>query len=56
MQEYEVEVRNIFEAESPEDAVIQMAEWLAENARITAYRVGVFGSDVTEFIDAEKIY
>jgi hypothetical protein len=39
MTEYEVSVTNSFEADTPEDAVRQMVEWLTEEAAYTGYRV-----------------
>ena len=50
-----VTVANIFYAETPEDAVLQMAEWLAENARFAGYRVECEDGS-NRFIDAEKVY
>lgn len=54
---YVVTVSNIFDATSKEDAVLQMAEWLAENARAAGYRVAAEDDPTdTAFIDAERIY
>ena len=39
MQEYEVEVSMRFDAESPEDAVRQMVEWLAKEGKVDMYTV-----------------
>ena len=65
---YTVRVANTFEAESPEDAVIQMAEWLAENARLAGYRARPLARTALHvrveskatgdsvFLDAERVY
>lgn len=53
MPEYEVSVHNFFTAESPEDAVLQMAAWLADNAYQAGYRVKT--DDGEAFIDAEEL-
>lgn len=56
--EYHVSVSNTFEATSPEDAVVQMAEWLSEVARQAGYRVEWVDDNGphSDFFDAEKIY
>ena len=52
---YMVSVSNIFEdAESPEDAVRQMVEWLQENAHAAGYRVEPQDGGTSSFIDAER--
>lgn len=55
--QYEVSLANIFDAVSPEDAVIQMAEWAKEYAYEAGYRVSWTDSDGYhyEFYDAEDI-
>ena len=56
--QYEVSLANIFDAVSPEDAVIQMAEWAKEVAYEAGYRVSWTDSDGeyhSEFYDAEDI-
>lgn len=53
MDEYEVAVYNTFQAESAEDAVMQMVEYLLENAGVTAYRVRRSDSYNVMLIDAE---
>lgn len=51
MAEYTVQVSNIFEADSPEDAVLQMASWLIDWAYEAGYRV--YGPDgIERFLDA----
>lgn len=54
--DYEVSLHNTFEADSPEDAVRQMVEWLAEPGVVgtTAYRVRTETTDHGIF-DAEKL-
>lgn len=55
--DYFVSVSNTFEAESPEDAVAQMAAWLTDYAYAAGYRV-INDSDSSApalFIDAESI-
>lgn len=52
-QEYTVSVSNTFEANSPEDAVIQMALWIEEAARHAGYRWE--NPNETGFIDADNI-
>lgn len=54
MTDYKVTVSCIFEAASPEDAVAQMAGWIADNAYAAGYRVYPPGED-SIFIDAEDI-
>lgn len=51
--EFEVSVRNIFEADSAEDAVLQMAAWLSDYAYQIGYRVE--NENMSLFIDAEDI-
>jgi len=53
--DYVVTISNIFEAESPEDAVIQMAEWLLENCQQAGYRVVNDNTGESWFIDAEDM-
>ena len=53
--EYEVSIRNTFEAESHEDAVRQMIEWLIDNAAQAGYRVNLAGSSNVEFIDGDDV-
>ena len=55
-KQYEVHVANIFFAHSPEEAVIQMAEWLLFNANIAGYRVVGVDDDTDVFLDAEDVY
>ena len=61
MNEYQVQVSNTFEAETPEEAVQQMACWLVDCAFVAGYRVFLVNPDTFEreeqslFIDAEKI-
>lgn len=61
MADYEVQVSNSFEADTPEDAVEQMAHWLNECAYTAGYRVFKLDSATFErqgsgeFIDAENI-
>lgn len=55
MEDYKVSVANIFEADSPEDAVLQMVEWLIDSARHTGYRVINMETDASCFLDAEDI-
>lgn len=56
MTDYIVQVSNIFEADSPEDAVIQMAEYLLENSQLCGYRVINDETGESVFIDAEDVY
>lgn len=51
-KEYEISVSNRFFAESHEDAVAQMASWLADNAYVAGYRVNEIDGE-SRFIDAE---
>jgi hypothetical protein len=58
---YTVSVSNTFDADSPEDAIMQMICWLQESAHCAGYRVeweaiiaDMFRSCST-FIDAEAI-
>jgi hypothetical protein len=57
--EFRVRVSNVFTADSPEDAVRQMVEWLLDNAAWTGYKVDSFAEDGsllgTSFIDAEDV-
>ena len=58
MQEYEVTVTitNIFETNTPEEAVTQMVAWLDESAHAAGYRVTWSeNTDGEFFFDAEKI-
>ena len=58
MQEFKVNVSNIFEAESAEDAVAQMVAWLDENCYHAGYRVSINMPRVNDsgiFIDADNI-
>ena len=52
-KEYEIFVSNRFFAESHEDAVAQMASWLADNAYVAGYRVNEIDGE-SRFIDAER--
>jgi hypothetical protein len=52
---YEVTVANVFDAASPEDAVIQMVTWLIDSAPSAGYRVEWFNPDGTTFIDGDDI-
>ena len=45
---YEVSVRNTFDAETPEEAVREMIEWITGNAYDTRSRVSHY--DTAEFI------
>jgi hypothetical protein len=51
---YEVTVSNIFSAESHEDAVLQMAAWLSDEAYRAGYRVTEIDGE-SKFIDAEHL-
>lgn len=57
MAEYIVEIRNVFEADSPEEAVGQMATYLVDNAYQAGYRV--YSEDENDirgtFIDADDV-
>jgi hypothetical protein len=55
MQDYTISVSNIFEAESFEDAVSQMVEWINENAYAAGYRVVNEATGESRFIDAERM-
>ena len=55
MNEYTIRVSNIFEAESFEDAVLQMVAWLDENAYAAGYRVDNNSTGESRFIDAERL-
>lgn len=55
MDEYRISVSNIFEAESFEDAVLQMVAWLHENAYAAGYRVENHATGESRFIDAERV-
>jgi hypothetical protein len=55
MAGYTVSVANTFEAESPEDAVAQMAAWLVDYAYGAGYRVVPEDGGESVFIDAEDI-
>lgn len=50
--EYEVSLRNTFEADNPVDAVAQMIEWVINNAYSTGYRVTT-ETGLSLFIDGE---
>ena len=55
---YEVSVSNIFDATSPEDAVRQMAHWLADHGFNAGYRVEWYAEDggtIGTFIDGESL-
>lgn len=52
--EYEVSVTNTFEAETPQDAVAQMIEWLQEHSAFIGYRVLTEAGD-TVFIDGDDL-
>jgi hypothetical protein len=53
---YEVSVRNTFDAESPEDAVRQMIEWIINNAPHTGYRVeNLDQPDVVHYYDGDDV-
>lgn len=52
---YEVTLANIFEADSPEDAVGQMATWASDHAYQAGYRVTNTRSGQSMFIDAEDV-
>lgn len=51
---YLVKVECFFDAESPEDAVAQMAAWLFDSSYDVGYRVMTEGED-SIFIDASDI-
>ena len=55
--EYTVSIANIFEAESHEDAIMQMAEWLTAHggANQGGYRSTNADTGESVFIDAERI-
>ena len=53
--DFEVSVRNTFEANDYDDAVRQMVEWLQEAASTTAYIVKNMETGNESFVDAEKI-
>lgn len=53
MNRYTVSVSSIFEADNPEDAVMQMAAWLDEYAYFAGYRVDNNDKNLSFFIDAE---
>lgn len=57
MANYTVRVENTFDADTPEEAVLQMAAWLVDYAYAAGYRV--FNEDEPDtdsmFIDAENI-
>jgi hypothetical protein len=55
LQEFEVSVRNTFEAVNAEEAVEQMVEWIQEYAGVTAYRVNRVGFSDVQLIDAEDL-
>ena len=56
MPEYEVTIGNIFDADTPEDAVKQMVAWLDESAANGGYRAtSVLRPSDTVFIDAEDL-
>ena len=52
--EYTVSVANSFEADSPEDAVLQMVAWLYDVAGQAGYRV-TWDDEGSTFIDAEDL-
>ncbi len=52
MKQYSVSVGMIFDAESDEDAVLQMVEWISSEAGCAGYRVEREDGTST-FIDAE---
>lgn len=51
---YEIQVSNYFDAESVEDAILQMAAWLTDNAYTAGYRV-IWQREESSFVDAESI-
>lgn len=59
MSTYEVVVANYFDAESHEDAVLQMIAWLIDSAHEAGYRVTLLAEDadaeVSRFIDADDL-
>jgi hypothetical protein len=54
MSTYEIQVSNRFEAETVEDAVLQMVAWLDDNAAKAGYRV-IFQQEESTFVDAEDM-
>lgn len=55
---YRVDVSNLFEADSPEDAIKQMAAWLVEGSYTAGYRVWLehdWPNGPSHFIDAEEL-
>lgn len=54
MNTYEIQVSNHFEAETVEDAVLQMVAWLDDYAAKAGYRV-ILQQEESTFIDAEMI-
>jgi hypothetical protein len=59
MTEYQVELTNVFEADSHEDAVIQFIGWALDNATTAGYRVFPYtntGPGNSLFIDGEDVY
>ena len=59
VEQYHISVTNSFDAENPEDAIMQMICWLEESARHAGYRWLVESSNGTGdwggFVDADKI-
>ena len=57
IEEYEVSIRNIFDAVSPEDAALQMFEWLTSHGGATQGGYSVRKNDNADgvFVDIEAI-
>lgn len=55
MNTYEVSLVNSFDANSPEDAIGQMATWAGGNAYSAGYRVTDLITGESVFIDADDI-
>ena len=54
--QYEVSVHNIFEGDTPEEAIHAMIAWLQDHAATAGYRATAWGTnDETVFIDAERL-
>ena len=54
MRTYTVTVANTFDAHSPQDALQQMAAWLADYAYRAGYRVTCQDTGESVFLDAEE--
>jgi hypothetical protein len=59
MMEYQVELVNLFEADSPEDAVRQFIGWALDNAQDAGYRVFAYDGSLDNtgvFIEGCDVY